>query len=62
MVKSTKIGQNFTQLTITFDSVTQLRQNLHYGKALIIVFRMKNNLSGFAEVRIFRLFLVIMSL
>ena len=43
MVKSTKIGQNFAQLAITFDSVTQLQYKLHFRKALIITFRMMYN-------------------
>ena len=63
MVKSTKIGQNFTFLAITFDDlVTQLQYKLHFRKALIITFRMIFNLSGFVEVRIFPLFLVVTSL
>ena len=38
MVKSTKIGQNFTQLAVTFDSVTQLNKNYIIGKLSSLLF------------------------
>ena len=50
------------QIAITFDSVTQFQQQLHFQKDLIITFQMTYNLSGFAEVRILPLFLVMTSL
>ena len=62
MVKLTKIGKNSTQTTITYGSDTQLQYKLHFRKALIVTFRLIYNLSGFAEVRLFPLFLVMTSL
>ena len=62
MVKLTKIGQNFTLMAITFDSVIQLQYELHFLKTLIIILANDISLPGFAEVQIYPLFLVIMSL
>ena len=45
-----------------FDSVTQFQYKLHFRNALIITFRTVHNLSGFEEVQIFPLFLVMTSL
>ena len=58
MTKSTKLDQiPFTWPT--FDSGTQFHQKLHFRKALIITFQIMYNLSGFAEVKISPLFLVV---
>ena len=62
MVKFTNIDRNFTLLALTFDSVNQLQSKLHFRKALIIAFRMMYNISGFAEVQILSLFLVMTAL
>ena len=49
-------------MTITFDSEAQFHQKLHFRKALIIIFQMIYNLSGFAEAKISPLFLIMTSL
>ena len=69
MVFGKRMGQNpycsigktrpdYTYMAITLDSETQFHQKLHFRKALIITFQMIYNLSGFAEVKISPLFLV----
>ena len=61
MAKSTKLDQ-IPLTSATFDSETQFHQKLHFRKALIITFQIICNLSGFAEVKISPLFLVMTSL
>ena len=48
-------------MPIIFDIMAQIQQKVHFWIALINTFRMIYNLFGFAEVRIFPLFLVMMS-
>ena len=49
-------------MPIAFDIVAQIQEEVHFWIALINTFRMIYNFFGFAEVRIFQLFLVMMSL
>ena len=49
-------------MAITFDSATQFNQKLHFPKALIITSQMIYDLSGFEEVKISPLFLVMLGM
>ena len=63
MVKSTKMGHNFTLMTIVHDSITQFHfKKIHFLKALIIKILNDVSFVGFCRDQNFFIVLVMTSL